>query len=62
MELSDPARFLRIRRSTIVNLDHLDYVERGSGEEYLFHLTGGVELVSARRYFADVNAFLRRHR
>lgn len=58
----DTSRFLRIRRSAIVNVDHLDHVERGDGEEYVFHLASGTELISARRYFAGINAFLRKHR
>ena len=58
----DSSRFLRVRRSAIVNVDHLDHMERGGGEEYVFHLASGTEVVSARRYFAEINTFLRRHR
>lgn len=58
----DSTRFLRISRSTIVNTGHLAFAERRDGERHAFRMESGTELVSARRYCAAINAFLREYR
>ena len=37
----DPARFVRVHRSTIVNLDHLRHAEPAGGGRLLAHMAGG---------------------
>jgi two-component system LytT family response regulator len=46
----DPARFIRIHRSTIVRVDRVQEVEPLFQGEYVLVLRSGVKLTSARRY------------
>jgi two-component system, LytTR family, response regulator len=46
----DPARFVRIHRSTIVRIDRVQEVEPLFQGEYVIVLRSGVKLTSARRY------------
>jgi len=54
----DPARFLRIHRSLIVNLARVQEVESLFAGEYVLFLRGGVRLTSGRTYRASVQAAL----
>ena len=44
----DPARFFRIHRSTIVNLERVREIQPRSAGDGVVHLTGGVELRCSR--------------
>ncbi len=44
----DPARFLRIHRSTIINFDHLEQVEAGGGGRLVVHMAAGPAIVASR--------------
>lgn len=46
----DPSHFLRIHRSTIVNIDRIDEVKYSSGGELLLILEGGQRLTVSRSY------------
>lgn len=48
-ERLDPARFVRIHRSTIVQLDRIERFLRGSGGDYALRLKNGTELSVSRR-------------
>jgi two-component system LytT family response regulator len=50
-ERLDPDRFVRIHRSTIVNLDHVREVVRWFGSDYLVRLNDGAELRLSRTYW-----------
>jgi two-component system LytT family response regulator len=47
----DPDLFVRIHRSTIVNLDHVSEVVRWFGSDYLVRLHDGAELRLSRTYW-----------
>jgi two-component system, LytTR family, response regulator len=49
-ESLDPQRFLRIHRSLIVNVKHIQELETGAHGEYLVVLQGGARLQSSRSY------------
>ena len=49
-EALDPAKFLRIHRSTIVNTKRIREVRLGAHGEYLVTLEGGAQLQSGRSY------------
>jgi two-component system LytT family response regulator len=46
----DPARFVRIHRSVIVNAERIRTVQSASHSEYLVTLAGGIQLRSGRTY------------
>ncbi len=46
----DPARFVRIHRSLIVNAERIRTVQSASHSEYLVTLAGGIQLRSGRTY------------
>jgi two-component system LytT family response regulator len=46
----DPSRFVRIHRSTIVNVDSVEELRPLFGGDYLVVLRGGTELTMSRRY------------
>ena len=46
----DPARFVRIHRSVIVNAERIRTVQSASHSEYLVTLAGGMQLRSGRTY------------
>jgi two-component system LytT family response regulator len=54
----DPARFLRIRHSTIVNLERVKELRPLFRGEYLIVLRDGTELTSSRRYRKNLDAIL----
>ena len=54
----DPARFCRIHRSTIVNVDRIQAVESLLGGEYLVVLHDGTKLTSGRSYRRNLHALL----
>jgi two-component system LytT family response regulator len=54
----DPARFLRIRHSTIVNLERVKELRPLFRGEYLIILRDGTELTSSRRYRKNLDAIL----
>ena len=56
----DPARFVRIHRSTIVNFDRVVEVRPRTHGEYLLVLTGGGRLKVSRSYSDRVRALLDR--
>jgi len=56
----DPGTFLRIHRSTLVNMERVSHLEPGGGERYVFVLEGGTRLESSRRRRGAIEAFLDR--
>lgn len=54
-----PDAFVRIHRSTVVNLDHVEGVSRSSGG-YTVQLAGGVQVAMSRRHAARLQAELGR--
>lgn len=48
-ERLDPAKFVRIHRSTIVQVDRIERFLRGSGGDYAIRLKSGKELAVSRR-------------
>jgi len=54
----DPSRFVRIHRSTIVNLDHVVEAHPGIGGDYIVRLDEGVDLSVSRSYRANIQRFL----
>jgi two-component system LytT family response regulator len=56
----DPERFLRIHRSTIVNIDRIARLEPLFHGEYSVRLTGGAQLTLSRGYREKLQALLER--
>lgn len=54
----DPERFVRIHRSTIVNLDHVSEVVRWFGSDYMVRLNDGAELRLSRTYWQGLKQTL----
>jgi len=54
----DPERFLRIHRSTIVNLEHIREAHPGVGGDYIVRLDDDTDLTVSRSYRAGVQKFL----
>jgi two-component system, LytTR family, response regulator len=54
----DPSRFVRIHRSSIVNLRSVDYLERRSHGEFDVMLKGGAQLMVSRSYRSHLEAML----
>ena len=54
----DPFRFVRIHRSSIVNLKSVAFLERRSHGEFDVVLKNGTQLMMSRNYRADVEAML----
>ncbi len=54
----DPAKFCRIHRSTIVNIDRIQAVESLFRGEYLVVLHDGTRLTSGRTYRRNLNAVM----
>jgi two-component system LytT family response regulator len=50
----DPAQFLRIHRSIIVNVRHVKELETGPHGEYIVVLQGGTKLQSSRSYHEKI--------
>jgi two-component system, LytTR family, response regulator len=55
----DPDRFIRVHRSTIVNVDRIAHVEPHFHGEYVLTLRDGTRLTSSRSYSDRVRALLR---
>ena len=53
-------RFVRIHRSTIVNLDQICHLEPQAGGEYLVTLNSGKQLKASRRHVCDLMKSIRR--
>ncbi len=56
----DPARFLRIHRSTIVNIDGIAELEPLFQGDYVVILRDGTRLTSSRGYRSNLQAFMSR--
>jgi two-component system LytT family response regulator len=54
----DPARFLRVHRSLIVNVERIQEVESVFAGEYVLFLRNGARLTSARTYRARLQSVL----
>jgi two-component system LytT family response regulator len=50
LELLDPEVFVRIHRSNIVNVRHVNQIETGTHGEYVFTLNNGARVHSSRTY------------
>lgn len=55
-ERLDPERFVRVHRSSIVNLDRVAEIRHGSSGEYIVELEDGTELKLTRTYRDDLLA------
>lgn len=55
----DPARFRRIHRSAIVNLDTVQELQSAKGGEYKVILRSGAELTLSRSFHGNMREFLR---
>jgi two-component system LytT family response regulator len=55
----DPARFVRIHRSSIVNVDRIAHVEPHFHGEYVLTLQDGTRLTSSRSYSDRIRVLLR---
>ena len=55
----DPARFVRVHRSAIVNLDHVQRLEPHAHGEYVITLRDGTRLTSSRAHGTRLHALLR---
>ncbi|HET9475278.1 MAG TPA: LytTR family DNA-binding domain-containing protein [Steroidobacteraceae bacterium] len=53
----DPQLFLRIHRSLIVNVKHIQELETGAHGEYIVVLNGGTRLQSSRSYHDKIKAW-----
>ena len=53
----DPQMFLRIHRSLIVNVKHVQELETGPHGEYIVVLQGGAKLQSSRSYHEKIKAW-----
>ncbi|MDF7813873.1 LytTR family DNA-binding domain-containing protein [Hymenobacter sp. YC55] len=59
-ERLDPAHFLRIHRSYVINTSHIVEFKSWTHGEYLFRMTNGQHVSSARSYNAGIQQFLKR--
>lgn len=57
-ERLDPREFLRIHRSTLVNVRFVKEIHRGVGDDYVVVLHDGSQLALSRRYRARLRSFL----
>ena len=55
----DPTRFVRVHRSAIVNLDHVQRLEPHAHGEYVITLRDGTRLTSSRAHGTRLHALLR---
>ncbi len=55
-----PSGFLRVHRSTVVNLDRIREIQPWFGGDYVVILTDGTKVTTGRRYRSAVQAFLAR--
>jgi two-component system LytT family response regulator len=54
-------RFVRVHRSTIVNLDQIGHLEPQPGGEYVVTLRGGKQLKASRRHVGSLLRAIRGH-
>ncbi|HEU0299057.1 MAG TPA: LytTR family DNA-binding domain-containing protein [Longimicrobium sp.] len=54
----DPARFMRVRNSTALNVDKVQSVRAWSGTQYEITLVSGTVVLSSRAYRANVHALI----
>ena len=59
-ERLNPAHFLRIHRSVIINTDHIGEFKPWAHGEYLFRMANGQHVTSSRSYNAAIQQFLKR--
>jgi two-component system LytT family response regulator len=59
-ERLDPAQFLRIHRSFVINTDHIVEFKSWAHGEYLFRMANGQHVSSSRSYNAAIQQFLKR--
>jgi two-component system LytT family response regulator len=59
-ERLDPAHFLRIHRSFVINTDHIVEFKSWAHGEYLFRMANGQHVTSSRSYNAAIQQFLKR--
>jgi two-component system LytT family response regulator len=59
-ERLDPAHFLRIHRSFLINTDHIVEFKSWTHGEYLFRMANGQHVTSSRSYNAAIQQFLKR--
>jgi two-component system LytT family response regulator len=55
----DPTRYVRIHKSTIVNLDRVESIEHDFNGVYVVHLTGGATCRSGQSYRSRIQDLLR---
>ena len=54
----DPARFMRVRNSTAVNVDRILSVRPWSGTQYEITLASGTVVLSSRAYRANIHVLI----
>lgn len=59
-ERLDPATFLRIHRSYLINTNHITEFKPWAHGEYVFRMANGLHVTSSRSYSAAVQQFLKR--
>jgi two-component system LytT family response regulator len=59
-ERLDPAHFLRIHRSFVINTNHIVEFKSWAHGEYLFRMANGQHVTSSRSYNAAIQQFLKR--
>jgi two-component system LytT family response regulator len=59
-ERLDPAYFLRIHRSVVINTEHIVEFKSWAHGEYLFRMANGQHVTSSRSYNAAIQQFLKR--
>ncbi|TDN36801.1 response regulator transcription factor [Hymenobacter sp. UV11] len=59
-ERLDPAHFLRIHRSVVINTDHIAEFRAWAHGEYLFRMANGQHVTSSRSYNEAIQQFLKR--
>lgn len=55
----DPGQFMRVHRSTIVNIDRIAELEPRTHREYTLSLKDGTQLTSSRSYASRISALLK---
>jgi two-component system LytT family response regulator len=55
----DPRHFVRVHRSALVNVDHIERLEPRAHGEFVIHLRDGTRLASSGAHSARLHALLR---
>ncbi len=58
-EKLDPCKFIRIHRSTIINVDFIQEIEKCSHAGYIFKMNKGDKISSSHNYNSAINRFLK---